>query len=132
MGPCLYFVRHGETEWSLSGQHTGLTDIPLTARGEDEARALKARLEPLAFSCKRSERATTWAPESSAILRSGHKAREPADGVDEGQMKKAIPITTLFLDIGGSCSPTDGLIRPASGRRPTSSWSGPRWRIGIT
>ena len=36
----LYLVRHGQTQWSLSGQHTGSTDIPLTADGEEEARAL--------------------------------------------------------------------------------------------
>jgi broad specificity phosphatase PhoE len=36
----IYLVRHGETAWSLTGQHTGLTDLPLTERGEDNARAL--------------------------------------------------------------------------------------------
>jgi bisphosphoglycerate-dependent phosphoglycerate mutase len=45
----LYFIRHGETEWSLSGQHTGRTDIPLTARGEEEARKLGPCLREIQF-----------------------------------------------------------------------------------
>ena len=45
----LYFIRHGETEWSLSGQHMGRTDIPLTARGEDEARELGPCLREIQF-----------------------------------------------------------------------------------
>ncbi|WP_246731430.1 histidine phosphatase family protein [Methylocapsa sp. S129] len=45
----LTLIRHGETEWSLSGQHTGRTDIALTARGEDGARALEPCLRGIAF-----------------------------------------------------------------------------------
>lgn len=47
--PVIYLARHGETAWSLSGQHTGRTDLPLTERGELNARALGARLRGLAF-----------------------------------------------------------------------------------
>jgi broad specificity phosphatase PhoE len=47
--PVVYLARHGETAWSLSGQHTGLTDLPLTERGERNARSLGARLKGLAF-----------------------------------------------------------------------------------
>jgi broad specificity phosphatase PhoE len=47
----VWVVRHGETAWSLSGQHTGRTDIPLTAHGEQQASALKARLSKHAFAC---------------------------------------------------------------------------------
>ena len=47
--PQIWLVRHGETTWSLSGQHTGRTDIPLTARGEQDAAALKPRLASRAF-----------------------------------------------------------------------------------
>jgi probable phosphoglycerate mutase len=45
----LFIVRHGETEWALTGQHTGVSEIPLTARGEDEARALAPTFRALAF-----------------------------------------------------------------------------------
>ncbi len=47
--PDVYLARHGETAWSLSGRHTGRTDIPLTERGEDNARRLRVRLEGKTF-----------------------------------------------------------------------------------
>lgn len=47
--PIIYLARHGETAWSLSGQHTGLTDLPLTARGERNASRLRQRLAGLTF-----------------------------------------------------------------------------------
>jgi broad specificity phosphatase PhoE len=45
--PVIYMARHGETAWSLTGQHTGLTDLPLTKRGELNARQLGERLKGL-------------------------------------------------------------------------------------
>jgi broad specificity phosphatase PhoE len=47
--PLIYIARHGETAWTLTGQHTGLTDLPLTPRGERNARALAGRLKGLDF-----------------------------------------------------------------------------------
>jgi broad specificity phosphatase PhoE len=47
--PVLYLARHGETAWSISGQHTGLTDLPLTERGEQNACRLGERLKGLTF-----------------------------------------------------------------------------------
>jgi broad specificity phosphatase PhoE len=48
-GPRLWLVRHGPTEWSSSGRHTGRTDVPLTAEGEREAAALRDRLTGVDF-----------------------------------------------------------------------------------
>lgn len=46
----LFVMRHGETQWSLSGQHTGRVDIPLTARGQEEARGIGERIRGIEFS----------------------------------------------------------------------------------
>jgi broad specificity phosphatase PhoE len=45
--PLIYLARHGETAWSVSGRHTGLTDLPLTEQGEQNARRLGERLKSL-------------------------------------------------------------------------------------
>jgi broad specificity phosphatase PhoE len=45
----IFLIRHGETEWSLSGQHTGLTDIPLTENGKNQALQIKTLLHNHTF-----------------------------------------------------------------------------------
>lgn len=47
MPASLYLLRHGETEWTISGRHTGITEVPLTARGEVEARNSGDRLKSI-------------------------------------------------------------------------------------
>lgn len=47
--PIVYLARHGETAWTITGQHTGLTDLPLTEHGETNARRLGVRLAGIHF-----------------------------------------------------------------------------------
>ena len=47
--PEVYLARHGETEWTVSRKHTGRTDVPLTERGERNARSLGERLREMTF-----------------------------------------------------------------------------------
>jgi broad specificity phosphatase PhoE len=47
--PEIYLARHGETAWTLSHQHTGRSDIPLTERGESNALSLRERLRGVDF-----------------------------------------------------------------------------------
>ena len=49
IAPVIYLARHGETAWSVTGQHTGLTDLPLTKRGERNAARLGERLAGSVF-----------------------------------------------------------------------------------
>lgn len=44
MAPRVFLIRHGETEWSRNQQHTGSTDIPLTANGERQVKATASNL----------------------------------------------------------------------------------------
>jgi probable phosphoglycerate mutase len=56
----IFLIRHGETAWTLSGQHTGRSDIPLTEKGKQEARQLEDKLKPFSFEkvlCSPSQRA---------------------------------------------------------------------------
>jgi probable phosphoglycerate mutase len=48
--PVIYLARHGETPWTVTGQYTGITDLPLTERGERNARRLSERLKGITFS----------------------------------------------------------------------------------
>jgi probable phosphoglycerate mutase len=49
MASQIHLLRHGETAWSFTGQHTGRTDLPLTENGERRASALRGRLQGITF-----------------------------------------------------------------------------------
>jgi len=117
----VYLARHGETAWSLSGQHTGLTDLPLTAAGERNAVNLGARLRGGVY-----DQVLTSPLERAArtceLAGFGDRAQVDADLVEwnygdyEGLRSAEIlaqrPDWTLFRDgCPGGESPVDVMVR---------------------
>ena len=105
--PKVYLVRHGETAWSLSGRHTGRTDVALTARGEDQARALEPAFDRIRFNhvltspAQRARRTCTLAGLGGAAVVEPDLA-EWDYGAYEGELSSAIredrPGWTVYRD----------------------------------
>ncbi|WP_088258750.1 histidine phosphatase family protein [Fimbriiglobus ruber] len=105
--PQIYLARHGETAWALTGQHTGRTDIPLTDRGERNARSLAGRLRGLTFAAvfasplQRARRTCELAGFGS-VARTAPDLMEWDYGVYEGlttdDVRKERPDWTLMRD----------------------------------
>ena len=103
----LWLVRHGETEWSASGRHTGRTDVPLTAQGRANASGLRERLAGIAFARVLTS-PLSRARETCALAGFGDRAevvealREWEYGDDEGLTTAAIrsdrPGWTVWAD----------------------------------
>ena len=131
--PQVYLARHGETEWSLSGQHTGRTDIPLTAKGEDNARKLGVRLKGLTFGkvftspLVRAKRTSALAGFSTAVDDPDLMEWNYGDyeGVKTADIRKARPDWQLFrdgcpngesaADVGARCDRVIGRVSAVSG-----------------
>ena len=103
----VYIIRHGETEWSLSGQHTGLTDIPLTENGRKNAKLLQPVLATQSFAGVFSS-PLQRARETCELAGLGEQAEIDPDlvewnygeyeGVTSEQIHKKKPGWTVFLD----------------------------------
>lgn len=105
--PKVHLVRHGETAWTVSKQHTGLTDIPLTERGERDALRIGKHLEGLTFAhvftspLQRAKR-------TSVLAGFGPQAKDDADlvewnygdyeGLTTAQIRDRRPDWQLFRD----------------------------------
>lgn len=121
MSLCLYLVRHGETEWSLSGRHTSRTDLPLTEQGNQEARKLAERLRAArivrVFTSPRLRAQQTCAlAELTPVAEIEPELAEWDYGDYEGQRSAAIrsqrPHWTIFEDgCPGGEMPSDVAMR---------------------
>ncbi|MGO9489044.1 MAG: histidine phosphatase family protein [Solirubrobacteraceae bacterium] len=93
-------VRHAETEWTISGQHTGRTDIPLTEHGREAARVLAGRLAGAQFAL--------------VLVSPARRARETCElcGLAEGAQVSENLLEWDYGDYEGLTSPQIEAIRP--------------------
>ncbi|MGY1623194.1 histidine phosphatase family protein [Geodermatophilus sp. SYSU D00965] len=98
-------LRHGQTEWSLSGQHTSVTDLPLLPEGEEQARRLAGVFEGRTF-------AAVWVSPRLRARRTAELAGLTPTGTDEDLVE---------LDYGGYEGRTTAAISEELGR-PWSIW----------
>jgi broad specificity phosphatase PhoE len=96
-------LRHGQTEWSRSGQHTGVTDLPLLPEGEDQARALRTSLGNRPF-------VEVWVSPRQRARRTAELAGLTATGIDDDLVE---------MDYGGYEGRTTADISAELGR----TWS---------
>jgi probable phosphoglycerate mutase len=103
--PTIYLARHGETEWSKSGQHTSLTDIPLTPPGESAAKQIGTRLAGIAFArvftsplhrARRTAELAGFTPEVEPELLEWNYG--DAEGRKTVDIRKTVPGWDLFRD----------------------------------
>ena len=117
----LWLIRHGETEWTIARRHTGLTNLPLTAGGEEQARALGSRLRMVRFArvfyspLQRAARTCELAGYAS-VAEVDKNLVEWNYGDYEGKMRPEIlaerPAWDIFKDgCPGGESPTDVALR---------------------
>jgi probable phosphoglycerate mutase len=103
--PTIYLARHGETPWSISGQHTGRTDVPLTAKGEADAAKIGARLTGIHFArvfssplsrAKRTAELAGFTPELEPDLLEWHYG--DYEGLKTAEIRARRPGWDLFRD----------------------------------
>jgi probable phosphoglycerate mutase len=103
--PTIVLARHGATEWSANGRHTGRTDLPLTPKGEDDGRRLKSRLAGTAYShvfssplrrAKRTAELAGFTPVIEAGLLEWNYGRY--EGLTTAEVRKDRPDWVLFRD----------------------------------
>jgi broad specificity phosphatase PhoE len=103
--PTIYLARHGETEWSKDGRHTGRTDIPLTLQGEGDARKLGERLKSFSFDhvfasplarARRTAELAGFSPEIEPDLIEWSYGQY--EGRTSSQIRSVAPTWNLFRD----------------------------------